>query len=158
MQGQTEFLRGLRCLNISGFCLQFPVDGRCWLSIPFKFQLMCQVPRRGTFSETFLLLRTCSSTTLGGTVIAKLLAIVTHRQTFQLTDHRPSLHWRFSPSAIWRSEDCQRGHQDPFPIDVSPQTRPFSSVLVVFQDDRPWREVTCRSAKHAINHGMTHET
>ena len=96
--------------------LKVPVNGRCWLSSSFKFQFMCQVSRRGTFSETFLLLRTCSSTTLGGTVLVKLLTIVTHRQTCQLADHRSSLHRRFSPSAIWRSEECQRDPLDPFPI------------------------------------------
>ena len=92
------------------------VTGRYWLSSSFKFQWMCQVSRRETFSETCLLLCTCSSMIMGGTAVAKSLAFVTHRQTCQLTDHRSSLHQRFSPSAIWRSEECQRDPLDPFPI------------------------------------------
>ena len=96
-------------------CLKVPVDGRYWLLSSFKFQLMCQVLRRGTFSETCLLLCTCSSTIVDGIVFAKSLATITHCQTCLLTDHRSSLYQRFCLSTIWRSEEFHGAPLRPFP-------------------------------------------
>ena len=123
--------------EIFRFNLKVSVAARYWLSNSFKFQWLCQVSCCGTFSETCLLLCTCFSMTVGGTAIAISLAIVTHRQTCQLTDHRSSLHRRFFSSAIWRSEEFHRAPLRPFPACFLSQTRPFSSALVIFQDDRP---------------------